>query len=273
MAGKIGILDSGVGGLTVVREIQKQLPHEGLIYIGDNARCPYGPRSEEEICQFTEELVSFLLYQGIKLLIIACNTATAVCYQRLKERLTIPVVGMINPGSRGALRAYRGGIVGVIGTETTIKSSCYQDALLVKNAQLKILSLACPAFVNLVESGQIDTAIAKKMIAQTLWPVKHAPVDTLILGCTHFPLLAKSIQRFMGPKVTLINPAEEVAGEVAFYLDEYHLHAEKKMIKNVQYYTTGSAKLFTQIGSQWLGHDIQVKKVPLSNLSKASKYF
>lgn len=264
----IGFLDSGVGGLTVVKEMQKQLPKESFIYIGDNARCPYGPRSSEEIARFTMQLVGFLLKKNIKLLVIACNTATAVCFEHLQAELDIPVVGMIDPGARGAMRMTTKQGVGIIGTEATIVSKQYQNALTQKNPQLRIHSLACPSFVNLVESGEIKSAVAKKTVAKTLLPLKSRQLDTLILGCTHFPLLSDLIQKYMGEEVALVNPGQEAIGEVSFYLDRLKLNDTGSKKPSAQFYTTGSVKLFNYIAYEWLGEQISANYITLEALEE-----
>ncbi|MFO1443141.1 glutamate racemase [Bacillus sp. Bva_UNVM-123] len=257
----IGIIDSGVGGLTVAKEIMRQLPHENIVYLGDTARCPYGPRPGEEVKAFTWELTKYLLTQDIKMLIIACNTATAVSLDEIQNELHIPVIGVISPGARTALKKTGNQIIGVIGTEGTIKSGAYERALKQLNRRVNVHSLACPKFVPLVESGEYTGPLAEKIIAETLAPLKDVEMDTLILGCTHYPLLESLIKYEMGWQVSVISSGEETAREASTIL--YH----QKMLNNSheqpqhQFYTTGSEIIFKKIASDWL-------KIPIENVNK-----
>ncbi|MBL1225086.1 glutamate racemase [Enterococcus sp. BWR-S5] len=252
--GAIGFIDSGVGGLTVVKEALKQLPNEQLIYLGDTARCPYGPRPAEQVIQFTWEMTSFLLKKNIKMLVIACNTATAVALDEIKEKLDIPVVGVILPGSRAALKATRTNQIGVIGTLGTIKSGSYKEALKNKVPTVAVQSLACPKFVPIVESSEYRSSVAKKVISETLRPLKNkVELDTLILGCTHYPLLRPLIQNEMGSGVKLIDSGAETVSEVSVLLDYFNLAAQPQKINPAnEFYTTGSANMFKAIANDWL---------------------
>ena len=250
----IGFLDSGVGGLTVVKQAMKQLPNESIYYIGDNARCPYGPRPAEEIVEFTWELVQFLLEKEIKLLVIACNTATAVALYEIRSRISIPVVGVILPGSRAAIKYSTNNRIGVIGTKGTIASNVYEQTLLDKDPTIKVESLSCPKFVPLVESNQINASIAKKVVYETLEPLAKMGLDTLILGCTHYPLLKHQIQNVMGPQVTLVDSGAEAVSEVSTLLDYYNISADYANRKSrvYKFFTTGSERLFSEIATEWL---------------------
>lgn len=249
----IGFIDSGVGGLTVIKEAMKQLPNERLIYLGDTARCPYGPRPVEQILEFTWEMTHFLLKKKIKMLVIACNTATAVALEEIKAKLDIPVVGVILPGTRAALKATKSNRIGVIGTVGTIRSESYPQALKGKVPNVNVSSLACPKFVPIVESNETNSSVAKKVVAETLQPLRLKHIDTLILGCTHYPLLRSSIQNVMGSNVTLIDSGAETVGEVSMLLDYFNI-ANTPAYKNEpnQFYTTGSAKMFGEIADTWL---------------------
>lgn len=261
----IGFLDSGVGGLTVVKQAMKQLPNETFYYIGDNARCPYGPRPAEEVVQFTWELTQFLLKKDIKLLVIACNTATAVALDEIRKRIDIPVVGVILPGSRAALKYSSNHRIGVIGTKGTIESGVYEQTLRDKDASLKTYSISCPKFVPLVESNQFNTSIAKKVVFESLQPLTKLNIDTLILGCTHYPLLKPLIQNVMGDDVYLVDSGAETVSEVSTILDYHDIAADSSggKIAN-RFFTTGSTKLFSEIAAQWLGTDhMLVEKVNL----------
>jgi glutamate racemase len=263
----IGFLDSGVGGLTVVKQAMRQLPNEFFYYIGDNARCPYGPRPAEEVVEFTWELTQFLMKQDIKLLVIACNTATAVALDEIRKRVDIPVIGVILPGSRAALKYSNNHRIGVIGTQGTIDSGVYEKTLLDKDASLYINSISCPKFVPLVESNQYHSSIAKKVVFESLQPLAKLNIDTLILGCTHYPLLKPIIQNVMGDHVHLVDSGAETVSEVSTILD-YHqiaaLSGDEKMEN--RFFTTGSTKLFSDIASQWLGIEgLTVEKAEVEN--------
>lgn len=263
----IGFMDSGVGGLTVVREALRQLPLESVYFIGDQARLPYGPRSSDEVRHFSEQMASFLMQRDIKMLVIACNTATAAALEDLQEKLPIPVIGVISPGSRAALKATRNRRIGVIGTEGTIKSQAYERAILSKDNSVEVFSLACPKFVPLVESNEYDSPIAKKVVAETLQFFENKDVDTLILGCTHYPLLRPIIQDVMGEQVKLIDSGAETVGTVSALLDYFEIakDAAGDQTKNA-YFTTASPLSFNQIASQWLEIDIQSKKAQIDEL-------
>ncbi|MBO0462818.1 MULTISPECIES: glutamate racemase [Enterococcus] len=250
----IGFIDSGVGGLTVVKEALKQLPNENILYVGDTARCPYGPRPAEQVIAYTWEMTNYLVEKGIKMLVIACNTATAVALEEIKATLSIPVIGVILPGTRAAVKQTKNQRVGVIGTLGTVKSAAYETALLDKAPDLKVTSLACPKFVSVVESKEYRSSVAKKIVAQTLAPLELRGIDTLILGCTHYPLLRPIIQNVMGDKVTLIDSGAETIGEVSMLLDYFEISNSPKNGRTLcRFYTTGSAKMFHEIAQDWLG--------------------
>lgn len=264
MSGAIGILDSGVGGLTVFKEAMRQLPNESLIYIGDNARCPYGPREPNQILEFTEELAQFLLSQGVKVLVIACNTATALALTYLQDHMPIPVLGVIKPGALAANKYSQTGRIGLIATEGTVKSGYYERVLYKKNPNLQVTSLACPNFVSLVESHDYRSPLAKKLVHQQLQGMRRAKVDTLILGCTHFPLLAPIIQKTMGSGVGLIDSGKETVADLASILDYEDLAAEETQNPQYHFYTTGSTELFDAIASEWLGRHVSSKHINIA---------
>ena len=266
MSKAIGFIDSGVGGLTVLKEALKQLPHESMIFLGDSARCPYGNRTVEEIRKFTKEMVQFLLKKDVKMIVIACNTATAVILEELQETLEIPVVGVIQPGSLAAIKQTKTQKIAVLGTHATIQSDVYRKTLQKKNHELWVTSLECPKFVPLVESNQTDSPIAKKVVAQTLQPLMGKEFDTLILGCTHYPLLRQRIQAVVGPQVTLIDSGAETVSTVSALLDFNHLaeNYETNPSPTLELYTTGSPILFKEIAENWLNRSpLTVEKVCL----------
>ncbi|MBM7541834.1 glutamate racemase [Amphibacillus cookii] len=254
----IGVIDSGVGGLTVARELMRQLPKEQLIYLGDTVRCPYGPRPEKEVIRYTLEMVDFLMEKQIKLLVIACNTATAFTLEFLQEKLSIPVIGVIQPGARAAMKITKTKKIGVIGTEGTIKSKAYPHALEYISSKLDIYDLACPKFVPLVESGQFSREAAEQIVSDSLQPMlKHHGLDTLILGCTHYPLLADQIKAVMGQRVQIISSGEETAREVSVIMSYQHIAYEGERLAKHQFYTTGSPILFEQIANRWMDYPVQ----------------
>ncbi len=257
----IGIIDSGVGGLTVAREVIRQLPQERIVYFGDNARCPYGPRPVDEIRQFTNQMIQFLFQFPIKALVIACNTASAVVLEEVRERIDLPVLGVIRPGARAAISATRSGRIGIIGTEATIRSGAYERALRQINPDLYVVGLACPPFVPLVEQRMQHTPEARAIVRETLAPLCHEELDTLILGCTHYPLLTSLIQEAMGDEITLISSAEETARELSTLLSLKDLHADphQRLAPIHQFFTSGDADVFRQIGEEWLGLELNVQ--------------
>ncbi|KRO27585.1 glutamate racemase [Lactiplantibacillus fabifermentans DSM 21115] len=246
-------MDSGVGGLTVVKQALKQLPRETVYFIGDQARLPYGPRPSAQVREFSWQMASFLLKKDIKMLVIACNTATAAALPDLRAKLDIPVIGVISPGSRAALKASPSKRIGVIATEGTIKSNAYRDAIMTKDPDATVFSEACPKFVPLVESNEYRSTVAKRVVAESLKPFKTKNIDTLVLGCTHYPLLRPLIQNVIGEEVTLIDSGAETVNGVSFmldYLDIANTSATKKYPD--EYYTTGSADQFATIAKDWL---------------------
>ncbi|GKT03469.1 glutamate racemase [Furfurilactobacillus entadae] len=248
----IGFMDSGVGGLTVVKETLRQLPNETIRFIGDQARLPYGPRPAEQVREFTWEMVRFLEAQPVKMLVIACNTATAAALPDLQAQLTIPIIGVIKPGAKAAIRTTKNGHIGVIATEGTVKNDAYAKTIHEQVHEMTVTSLACPKFVSLVESNEYTGPLAKQIVTQTLQPLTQTDIDTLVLGCTHYPLLAPIIQNVMGERVTLIDPGTETADEIKALLDIYHMAAPTKLTPD-RYFTTGSPDMFKTIATQWLG--------------------
>lgn len=246
----IGVIDSGVGGLTVANELMRQLPNENLIYLGDTLRCPYGSRSESEVKQFTWEMVDFLLEKNVKMIVVACNTATAFTLADLKEKLSIPVIGVVQPGARAAIKSTSNHKVGIIGTEGTVRSQAYPNALRRINNDIDVKALACPMFVPMVEKGILSGKQAEQIVNESLLPFKqHKQIDTLILGCTHYPLLEKTIQSVIGDDVTIISSSEETAREVSTILDVHHLLYKKKRENNHLFYTTGDLEVFKEIST------------------------
>jgi len=252
----IGIFDSGVGGLTVARAILDQLPNESTLYLGDTARGPYGPRRLAEVRTFALESLDFLVEQGVKAIVIACNTASAAMLRDARERYSVPVIEVIQPAVRRAVAATRTGRIGVIGTQATIDSQAYLDAFAAA-PQLQITSVACPLFVEFVERGETSgteiTEVARKYLA----PVMAADVDTLVLGCTHYPLLTGVISYVMGNGVSLVSSAEETAKDL------YRVLVENSLLRAAQdgppthrFLATGDAHSFERLAHRFLGPEV-----------------
>lgn len=244
----IGVVDSGVGGLTIAKELMRQLPKENIIYLGDTARCPYGSRSQEEVLSFTWDMARFLLQHDIKALVIACNTATAFALESLKKHLHIPVIGVIKAGSRAAITATKTGKIGVIGTEGTIRSKTYNKVLQSISPTTQVRPLACPLFASMVERGMVQGEEAHQIVASTLEPLlDQSDMDTLILGCTHYPLLADVIQNVVGPSVKLISSSDETAREISTVLDMKNLLNTANEKPYYTIYTTGDLASFKDL--------------------------
>lgn len=249
----IGIFDSGVGGLTVLKEIIRAVPQEDTIYFGDTARVPYGTKSPATVIRYAEEITAFLVKRDIKLLVVACNTASAVALDELKKHYSIPIVGVIEPGARRAAAMTRTGKVGVIGTEGTIKSSAYAKAIKRINPEIEVLTRACPLFVPLAEEGWVDNDVARMTAHCYLDGLREAGVDTLVLGCTHYPLLKGVIAEVMGPEVKLVDSAEETARTVAEILRIQGALRPETEQGNHHYFVTDVPAGFIRVGNRFLG--------------------
>lgn len=252
MNAPIGVIDSGVGGLTVVRELLEQIPNEQIYYIGDDARCPYGPRSPEEVQQFTLEMANDLAEKGIKLLVIACNTATAVTLEKIQETFSFPVIGVIQPGARAAINVSTNDQIAVLGTEGTVKSKAYDTAIVSLRPNAMIQSLACPRFVPIVEKGQYKTDYAKEVVYETLEQLTPHTFDTVILGCTHYPLLEKYIERYFNGQKTIISSAVETVADVKKILEERDIATTSSVRQQPIFYTSGNIEKFHAIVVDWL---------------------
>jgi glutamate racemase len=249
----IGVFDSGIGGLTVARAIYERLPHESTIYFGDTARVPYGPKSPETVRRYSLEILQWLLGQGVKAVVVACNTSTAHALDALRAASPVPVVGVIEPGARAAVKASRGGAIGVIGTVGTIASNAYARAIHAIAPTARVEQLACPLFVPLVEEGWFDRPATELVAAEYLEPLRRAGIDTLVLGCTHYPLLKPLLQRVMGPDVTLIDSAQETAAELARVLEAGHLAAPEPLPGVHRFAVSDDQARFRQVGARFIG--------------------
>lgn len=219
----IGVFDSGVGGLTVVKEIMRQLPGENMVYFGDTARVPYGSKSKATILKYSRQIVHFLTQKEVKAIVIACNTASALALDEIKHEINIPLIGVVEPGAKMAAESTKNNNIGIIGTESTIKSGIYSKYLREINPDITVVSRACPLFVPLVEEGLLEDRITDDVIERYLHELKEYGIDSLILGCTHYPLIRNAIGRYMGMDVTLVNPAYETAKSLKTLLKEQGL--------------------------------------------------
>ena len=254
----IGVFDSGIGGLTVVRALLEQLPGEQLIYFGDTARVPYGPKSPETVRRYSLQIAEWLQSQDVKAIVVACNTATAHALDALRESLTIPVVGVVEPGARAAMERTHQKVIGVIGTAGTIASGAYERAIHRLAPDATVHATACPLFVPLVEEGWTDHQATRLIAAEYLEPMRDAGVDTLVLGCTHYPLLAPVIAEVMGSNVVLIDSAEETARETARILREQGLEASAGSTKPTHRFVASDAPdRVLAMGRRFLGDTIR----------------
>lgn len=261
----IGVFDSGIGGLTVVHALMKHLPHENITYFGDTARVPYGSKSAEVVREYAFEDTRFLLEQGVKLIVAACNTVSAVAIDDLKAQFDIPIIGMIDPGADAAQKATKNGRVGVIGTLATIASESYRRALLQRDPALQVLSRPCPLFVPLAEEGWTRHPVAQMVADEYLAELRQQHIDTLILGCTHYPILRDVIQRTVGADVTLIDSGEAAAREVELLLREMNLLNMSPDQPNYSFYVSDVPQKFKQLGQIFLDRpDLRVTKVHLA---------
>jgi glutamate racemase len=247
----IGIFDSGIGGLTVLKEVSSLLPGENIIYLGDTARVPYGIRSPETVIRYSFECTEFLMKQNIKILVVACNTVSAISLQEICNRVSIPVIGVIEPGARAAVSATKNKKIGIIGTETTIKSSAYAKAINAMAHDIEVYGLACPLFVPLVEEGWTTGVIARMVVERYLTAVKDRGADTLVLGCTHYPLLKEVIQEVMGD-IRLVDSAIETALAVKHLLAEKGMLAGDETARARRFFVTDSPEKFISVGERFL---------------------
>jgi glutamate racemase len=258
----IGVFDSGIGGLTVLKEILKMLPGESTIYLGDTARVPYGIRSPETVIRYSFENTRFLSSKDIKLLVVACNTASSISLKAIQQNIPIPVIGVIEPGAKAAAKASSGKKIGVIGTEATIRSNAYTKAMKAIDRKIEVFTRACPLFVPLVEEGWTGGEIAMKVASKYLKSLQDENIDTIVLGCTHYPLLKKVIAKVMGKGVHLIDSAIETSREIRTVLEDLSLLRTQKGKPTREFFVTDSPKKFLAVGEHFLGQKIKhIKQV------------
>lgn len=264
----IGIFDSGLGGLTIVKEIKKILPQEKIIYFGDTARVPYGSKSKEVILRYSREIANFLKNKDVKLIVIACNTASAFALKELEEELDIPVIGVIKAGARAA--AEQSDSIGVIGTRGTISSLAYYHEIKRNNKSANIYQKACPLFVPLIEEGMAEDPICFEMAERYMSEIEPM-IDTLVLGCTHYPLITRTLTKVTGGRIKLVNPAEESAREIKDILNKNALYADKREEED-EYYSSDTPEKFKELAELFLGYNlgdivkINIDKIEAVNL-------
>ncbi|HAU85250.1 MAG TPA: glutamate racemase [Lachnospiraceae bacterium] len=255
----IGVFDSGVGGLTVARELMRQMPQEQIIYFGDTARVPYGSKSKETVISFSRQITKFLLTKDVKAIVIACNTASSFALETIRNELSIPVIGVIRPGAVAAAQATQNGRIGVIATQGTINSGIYTRTLTEMNSELQVFEKACPLFVPLVEEGWLYDSVTIEIAERYLNELQGYDVDSLVLGCTHYPLLSHTIQKVMGPDVTLVNPAFETAKYTKDVLLKNGLECSTQM-PNHKFYVSDGAEKFKSFANTILPCEVEEAK-------------
>ncbi len=248
----IGVFDSGLGGLTAVKEIMNLFPDENIVYFGDTSRVPYGTRSKETILKYTYNDINFLLSQDVKMIVIACGTASSAALPEIKEEFSVPIYGVVDAGAYEAARVTKNNKIGIIGTPATIKSGAYTKYLKEFNPEVEVYNRACPLFVPLVENGHFNTEVTRLVVKEYLEEIKTAGVDTLILGCTHYPLLKDAISEYMGDGVTLISPGEEVAKYLKKKLTDDDRHSNVRDDEQYRYFVSDSVESFEDLGSIFL---------------------
>ena len=257
----IGIFDSGVGGLTVFRAIERQLPNESLIYLGDTARIPYGTRSVATVERYAMQVAAFIESKGVKAIAIACNTASALASERLARECSVPVIGVIRPGARRAVESTRNGYIGVIATEATVASGAYEREMLEHRDGLAILSRACPLFVPLAEEGWAYHPVTRQVAEEYLADFRTNRIDTLVLGCTHYPILRPVIEQVLGDRIVYIDSGEAMACDVARLLEEQNLARRSLQARFERFYVTDYAARFRRVAELFLGRPLESVEV------------
>ena len=259
----VGVFDSGVGGLTVAREIMRQLPEERLVYFGDTARVPYGSKSQATILRFVRQIVRFLETRQVKAIVVACNTASAYALETIEKEIDLPIIGVVKPGAKTAAAASRNGRIGVIATDATIGSGLYTQFIQSINPRLQVFGKACPLFVPLVEEGLTHDFVTEEIARRYLRELQEKDIDTLILGCTHYPLLRSLIREIMGETVQLVNPAYETAVSLRRLLEANRILADKapEGLEQYQYYVSDGAEKFRVFANSILPREIRTTQV------------
>jgi len=253
----IGIFDSGIGGITVMKQIINLLPDERLIYFADSARFPYGTKSAATVTRFAADIVRYLLQRDIKLIVVACNSASALALDAIKRQFPVPMVGVIEPGARAAVQASKNRRIGVIGTNATIQSQAYYEAIKRIDPQIQVHQQPCPIFVAMVEEGWVDKQVTRLVVEEYLAPLKRKDIDVLLLGCTHYPMLTKVIAEYMGQSVTLVDSATSCAAEIERMLVDREAKNSQLSGGDYQFFVTDMPGRFKQLGEQFLGRAIE----------------
>lgn len=258
----IGVFDSGVGGLTVAREIMRHLPNENIVYFGDTARVPYGNKSKDNIIRYSRQIIHFLKTKNVKAIVIACNTASALALDVVRDEMDIPIIGVVEPGARAALDVTNTKKIGVIGTEGTIRSAMYEKIIQGIDSKATVIGKACPLFVPLVEEGFAKHQVTSEIIDYYLSSFLDSDIDSLILGCTHYPLLRSRIREYVGDKMTLVNPAYETAMDLKKLLKDCNMEntGEGQSHAAYSFYVSDAADKFKQFANSILPYDIETTK-------------
>lgn len=263
----IGIFDSGIGGLTVVKSVKSFLPNEKIIYFGDTARVPYGSKSNSTVIKYSIQNTKFLLKRNVKIIVVACNTASSVALNELRNNFNLPIIGMIEPGAKAALAESKNGKIGVIGTEATINNKAYSKTLNFLDSKVKVIEKACPLFVPLAEEGMINHKATFLIAEEYLSIMKENKIDTLILGCTHYPILKETIQKVVGKKVKLIDSGSAASTEVEAYLKGRGLRNLSNQMCKDEFYVSDVPQKFKQIAERFLGREItHIKKIDIEDV-------
>ena len=260
----IGVFDSGVGGLTVAREIMRQIPNERIVYFGDTARVPYGSKSRDTIIRFSRQIVHFLKTKGVKAVVVACNTASALALETLQPEVDIPMIGVVLPGAKVAAETTKNGKIGVIATESTIESQLYNRVIQAHNPQAEVFGKPCPLFVPLVEEGWLKDPVTVEVANRYLEPLLATGIDTLVMGCTHYPLLRSTLRDIMGDKVNLVNPAYETALELKRLLEEQGLSNDRQDLPaegKYQFYVSDAANKFKRFANTILPFGVDTTRL------------
>jgi glutamate racemase len=266
----IGVFDSGIGGLTVVRALLARLPHENIVYFGDTARVPYGPKSPQVVREYAAQDVGFLMGHRVKMVVVACNTVSAVALDVVQKLARVPVVGVIQPGAEAAVRASVKRRIGIIGTQATVNSDAYAHAIRSLAPEVQVISTPCPLFVPLAEEGWIDHQVTRLVAKEYLFPLTLEKIDTLILGCTHYPVLAPAIEAAVGTGVTLIDSGLAAAVEVERLLDEHDLRNRSVQRPHLQFFVSDIPAKFAEVGERFLGQTMgRVRRVAVDGTGVA----
>lgn len=259
----VGVFDSGVGGLTVAREISRQLPNENIVYFGDTARVPYGSKSQNTIIRFSEQIIRFLKTKQVKAIVIACNTASALALDAVRDEFDVPVMGVVIPGARAAVEATKNRKVGVVGTDATVQSGMYTKIIREMAPDVDVIEKACPLFVPLVEEGFKEHVVTDEIIEYYLESMRNSDIDAMILGCTHYPLLRSKIRSYMGEKIQIVNPAYETAMDLKKLLAEYDMENDGSTEEHSRYsfYVSDAAEKFRRFANTVMPFDVPTTNV------------